>query len=741
MAVPERNANVVALFPLQETIWDKDGTGALAYGVVSFFSDPLFSVTKDVYQESDDPVTGEVTYVNLGSVLTLSGIGSFVDDNGSNFIPMLYPYEGSPTDTVVGDFEPYYITVYSSSGIFQFSTNDWPPNTFSQSGSSQAQEALTPNLITNPQFSVVSFTPDPTTDTYVYSVSGTESNPLAPGWTLETVGTATITVSQLSLSDSITSEAPYALRLEWSTGLTQLRVVQQLTNSPRIIAGGNASASLVVSSPTGDDIDVQIHYIAPAPNAVDVLIVDSDTTGTSTYTTINGTESIPATNAQDADGYVSFVIDIQSLASSSSLDITSAQLVAVESSSIVADYIEQTTQENLNGLMWYYEPQLAYKPIPSYTIGWEFGYNPCQQLGTSVSVSGLGDNLSRYIADQTIAFEATGNILNYQFNEQSGLSAQAIGGTTQFAIIQYLDAVPARELLEGNMAVQISNGYGYDDDLTGYVNLYYTQDASLPSMTTTGNLTSGDSLVATMVDGQPATFNGNWIQVPRSGLGDAPFNPAGGFNINSYIGWDARAIASSISPTYFAIVISFTALAEDTQVSIRYCSLVKGNIATQPAPMNKAQTLAALQYYYETSYDAGEIGTAATVANQLCFPMSSVNYNTAIAPVTYNWYASAAPFTIPLKTTKRTDAYTAVLYAPVSGDSGNVTFQSYTPTAQSPTNLAASTWTLVSGTNSVNGTLASTTNLASVTGITTATPSYSSSIAMHYVVDARFGVV
>lgn len=605
MAVPQRNANVVALFPLQETIWDKDGTGALASGVVSFFSDPAFSVTKDVYQESDDPVTGEVTYVNLGSVLTLSGIGSFVDDSGNNFIPMLYPYEGDPTDSAVGDFEPYYITVYSSSGVFQFSTNDWPPNSFSQSSSSQAQEALTPNLITNPQFSVVSFTPDPSTGKYIYTLSGTESNPLAPGWTLETIGSGTITVSQLSLSESIPSEAPYALQLEWSTGFTQIRVVQQLENSPRIIAGENASASLVVSSPTGDEINVQIHYIAPAPTAIDVQIVDGETSGTSTYSTISGTEAIPATNAQSADGYVNFVIDIQSIASSSSLDITSAQLVVVETSSTIADYIQQTTQQNINGLMWYYEPQLAYKPVPSYTIGWEFGYNPCQQLGQSVAVSGLGNNLSRYIADQTIAFEATGNILSYEFDEQSGLTALATGGTSQFAIIQYLDAVTARELLEGNMAVQISSGYEYDDDLTGYINLYYTQDSSLPSMTTTSNLTSGNSLVATMTDGQPATFNGTWIQVPRSGLDDAPFSLSSGFNINSYNGWDATAISSSLTPTYFAIVVSFTALAEDTAVSIRYCSLVKGDMATQPAPMNKAQTLAALQYYYQKSFLQG----------------------------------------------------------------------------------------------------------------------------------------
>lgn len=615
MTVPQRNANVVALFPLQETIWDKDGTGALAAGVVSFFSDPLFSVPKDVYQETDNPVTGTVTYTNLGNVLILSSIGSFVDGNGENFIPMLYPYEGSPDDEVAGDFEPYYITVYSSSGVFQFSTNDWPPNSFSQSGSSSGQEALTPNLITNPQFSIVSFTPAPSTGTYVYTVSGTASNPLAPGWVLNTVGSGTVTVSQVSLNSSIPSESPYALQILWSTGLTSLQIVQQLTNSPRILADGNGCASLVVSSPTGNTINVQLRYVTPDP--IDILLAEGNTQGTNTFTTIVGTEPIPATSTQSASGYVNFVIDIESLNSSASLQLTSAQLVGVDTASTMAAYIQQTTQENLNNLMWYYQPQLVYKPIPSYTIGWDFPYNPCQALGPSVAVSGLGNNLSRYIADQTIAFEAVGNVLSYLFNAPSGLTISATGSPSQFCIIQYLDAVTAALLLQGNMAVKISNAYGFPDSLTGYVNLYYTQDASLPNINSGTNL----SLVATMTDGQPATFNGTWIKVPRSGLGDAVFNAANGFNEDSFSGWNATSISSSSTPTFFAIVISFTALAASTAASVRYCTLSKGDISTTPPATNKGETLNALQFYYQKSYELADLpGTASTYEGVISTP-------------------------------------------------------------------------------------------------------------------------
>src|SRR3990167_3721897 len=118
--------------------------------------------------------------------------------------------------------------------------------------------------------------------------------------------------------------------------------------------------------------------------------------------------------------------------------------------------------------------------------------------------------------------------------------------------------------------------------------------------------------------------------------------------------------------------------------------------------------------------------------------MSSVNYTTAVPPssTTYNWYASAAPFTIPLMVSKLTTAYITTLYAPTSGNSGNVDFVSYTPTESAASDKLAATWTLVSGTYFVSTVMPSSTNLASLTGLTTATPALSSNIALHYVVDA-----
>ena len=746
MAVPERNANVVALFPLQETIWDKDGTGALASGVVSFFSDPGFSVPKDVYQETADPVSGVVTYTNLGSVLILSGIGSFVDGNGANFIPLLYPYEGTPDDSVVGEFQPYYITVYSSAGIFQFSTNDWPPNSFSQSGSSGAQEALTPNLITNPQFSIVSFTPDPTTGVHAYSVSGTESNSLAPGWTLDTVGTAVITVSQVSLSTTIDSESPYALSIAWTTGLTSLKIVQQLTNSPRVLAGGYASASLVVDSPTGDTVAIEVHYVAPAPNAVDETLIDESVSESNTYTTINGTRLIPATNTQSSTGYVNFVIQINSITSASSAQITSAQLVGVSALSITPPYIQQTTQQNLNNLMWYYEPQLAFKPIPSYTIGWDFPYNPCQELGPTIGVNGVAvNNKSFYIADQTICFESVGNTMSFTVTQPGGLTIDA-GADTSCAIIQYLDGQTARELLAGRMSVEIK-GYtinGSQTSINGNVSLWWTQDSSLPDMTAA----TYESLVSAVSSAGVVTCaNGTWTEVPRGNLGtawftfnqavtnDTIFNQQG--ESFSFSGWDATATSTpQLNATFFAIVIGFATITAGSNPVIRYCSLNAGDIATPPPAMNEAQTLQALQYYYESSYNPGiPVGTAAAAGS---YTATMVGYTNGGSTT---W--GAAPFGIRYNTTKRL-APTVTFYTPGAGLIDNVTAAVYVSgasvsSANAPISGVGTIWSpSAAGTR---GVIYDSINNTPATTFAATTAPQSGNITYHYVADARLGVV
>ncbi len=740
--MPTANPNVVALFPLQEVIFDKDGTGPLAYGVVSFFSDPGFSVPKDVYEETLNP-DNTITYTNLGNILILSGIGSFVDGIGNNFIPLLYPFVGTPEDATVGASQPYFITVYSNDGIFQFSASDWPPNSFGAGGAVTFQDALTANLLSNPNFSIVSFTPQGGGTTYSYSVTGNSTNPLAPGWILVTQGTGTVTVSQLSLNQSIVSESPYALMVSWtsSSTLSGIQIIQQLSNSPRILAGDYASASIVATSSVSA-VGLTLSYTTP--DGVNVIMASGTTSSIGDYGTIAGTALIPTSSTQNASGYADFVITIANTIVNSNVSINSIQMVEAASVSIVPAFIPQTTQQQLNGLMWYYEPQLAYKPIPSYTIGWDFSTNPCQELGNTVGVfsTSTAINQSRYIADQTIAFENAQGALTYTFTSPGGMSVSTTT-PSQFAIVQYLDQGTARELLTQRNCVQI-RGYlinGTQTTINGTVSLWWTANAALPvlssptfaSMVTTLNITGG-----------VATFPTGWVEVPRSGLGDASFtfsltdqdfNHQG--NSYSFSQWDATGTTvPQTTAKFFAIVVGFSPLDTDSNVVIDYCTLQAGDIPTRPPAMNAAQTLQALQYYYEKSYDAGVLPGTANAGGQLISfqQISAVSGSVTLYP---------SGFSVNYKSIKRTTAV-PTMYAAGSNNALNVTgnIVSSGSVANSGlivcnTGTGGTQWVSINGQYSVAWVPTSSSGQLS----TSVTAPANAFISYQYVSDARFGLV
>lgn len=121
------NSTYVYMSPLQQLIWDKDLNVPLAGGIVKFWSDAAFTVPKNVYAQNQ---TAPFAFVSVGATLTLSIIGTFVNPNdGTNFIPFMWPFQGDPaTPPSPLVSEPYFIQVFSSSNVLQFTLSDWPPN-------------------------------------------------------------------------------------------------------------------------------------------------------------------------------------------------------------------------------------------------------------------------------------------------------------------------------------------------------------------------------------------------------------------------------------------------------------------------------------------------------------------------------------------------------------------------------------------------------------------------------------
>lgn len=744
MALP--NPNFVASVPLQYCFRDKDTGLPMSAGVVSFFSDPDFTIPKSVYEISNNP--GNITFVDLGNVLILSSIGTFVDDSGENLVPYYWPWTNPAGSADPGAEQLYFVTVYNSSGTFQFSLTNWPPNSLSGEAPIPSSSSPTPNILTNPQFSVVSFTVDPADQTYTYTVSGNQRNPIAPGWELVTVGSGSVVVSQASIGLDIITEPPFGLNISSSGTLSSLQLVQRLYGSPRILAephslgGGYASGYFIASSMSGTSATLSLTY-SPSDAGTAVQLCTGTTDTSNDFLAIFGTALIPAPlNTDNGSGYVDIIINI---AINTSVTITSVQVTGAEDADSIPTYIQQTTQENLNGMFWYYKPELAYKPIPYYTIGWDFPLNPGQELGSSGGPYTLGaPNRSQYIADQTILFQSIDASFSFTLAQNgtsppAGLTLTTANAST-FALIQYLDTPTTVELLNQRIAAMVS-GYIKDSgaitSLVGNVNLYWTTNAAVPVLP----LSCISGLVVSGTDIVTPTPTAGWTLIPRSGLGDAPFSFTTTSSTFNFQGWDATTVSGINTAKWFAIVVSFNALQTTTAVTLDYITLCGGDIATPPAPLNFAQNLQALQYYYEASAPFGVAASAGTVVNQISKPVMNYVQNTganvngqAIGPVGFDIHWDAIKRVIPKSTSGA-----PIIYSTTGATNAVNLIDLVNGAGANTDRLIATYWATPSITTK------------SITFNTTGTPfgsvvipsgaTFTSYITFQYIADSRLGVI
>jgi hypothetical protein len=140
------NTLYVPLTGIQQQLIDKLTDQPLAGGTVSFFKDSQRTVPKDVYALTNSPP--DYAYANIGSVLTLSSIGTFNDSLGNNLVPYIYPYVENGL-AGAGDIDLYYIVVANSGGQFQFSVAA-VPNIPEVAGPEETADQQ--NFITNGQF-------------------------------------------------------------------------------------------------------------------------------------------------------------------------------------------------------------------------------------------------------------------------------------------------------------------------------------------------------------------------------------------------------------------------------------------------------------------------------------------------------------------------------------------------------------------------------------------------------------
>jgi hypothetical protein len=242
-------------------------------------------------------------------------------------------------------------------------------------------------------------------------------------------------------------------------------------------------------------------------------------------------------------------------------------------------------------------------------------------------------------------------------------------------LVQYLEQSVARMILNDRNSVNVAAFTNQVAGLNCKISLWYTTDASLPSCA------ANNSIVATLTAaGKPATFNGNWTEVPRSGLGDATFTIGASpnttnFNDYGFSGWDMEGIAATNTATYFAIVVGSASLTAANVVNIDSISLVPGNVPTRPAPETGGIAQIRCFRYYEKSFEPGTIPATGVTLGVDSFAQTNAAASTIYAPS--NSYIAVKVIINPLVTiynpvSNNNQMYNNTIFADCSGTTVNL---------------------------------------------------------------------
>lgn len=646
----------IASTSLEEYFVDKSSGLPLANGAVYFYRDISRTTLKSVYELTGDPnEVGGYNFAALDNPVRLSATGTFQDDDGNNIAVYYFPYDGTPDDST-NTLDLYYVVAVDSAGAMQFTRSAWPSIAEDIAGGEDSHTHE--NQISNSQFVDVSFTPAGS-GTYNYPGAGAYSFQVAPDWELYavTTGAGAITVTRTAIAGGppLATNPPYTLTVVPGINLTTLALRQRLPSNPGIWSrtgtsdNGYISGSILLFPGS----KVTMAYVPTTGPETSIL---NKTNMASIPTVFNATVQLPiSTNSSlPPIGYASIYLY---LPVGSNTTFSSVQVVGLSSNQESVPYVQETVNRQIDHLFHYYNPLLQFKPIKSYLTGWDFPLNPTQ-FGSSGTIAGSVSG-SNYAWDQTIIYSSAATGVSYAANTATkGLRVTATAAT-RIALVQYVDQVSARALLNNDLSVNVSASTNNPGGVVGTVSLWYTTSPSLPNANITGS-NPNQSVVQTLDIGGAvtATFGAGWVEVKRTLLGSIPARfvvgaAAAGTNYyNSPLsGWGADNTGANTA-TYFAIVVGFGSLPAARYIDFNSISLVPGRIATIPAPQTPSDALRDCQQYYWTTYlDSGTIPGTVTPIGARSFigvsawqPAGTLNITGACSfPVTYPTSMRVAP--------------------------------------------------------------------------------------------------
>ena len=718
--MPLPNPQYVQMPNLQNYFVDKQTGLPLAAGYLLFFEDEARTVPKNVYIQTQSPGP-TYSYVSIGSQVTLSAVGT-TQYLGTDSLIYLYPYDAN------GNPELYYIEVFSSTNILQFTRSAIPSGISaspSASGFTQSQ-----NIISNPQFAQVLFD---SVNGATINVTGTVTTQIAPDWSVITTGTGSFTVNQIAITDALAPGEPaYALDIT-SASINTLTLSQRITKSPRILENNFASGTFIAEAiaPTASAI-ITMNYVPSVGSTVPIVV---GTASAGSFTLIAGTTAavIPQTNTNPpgSTGYVDiqFVIPV-----GDHIQISCIQIVSVLNASTVATYVQESVPRQIDHLFHYYYNSIIQQPKNSILVGWDFGLNPWQFANRNFANVAA----NQYVTDQTVIVQqnyvaaATGNNIQTGSSQSSGaaLLIKAVNTSSQFAVIQYLDSTSLYPYWGQTMSALLNAFITTVNSTACKVKMRLIWRASIPS--TIGQTEP----IASWTAGQDPVFSAGWTAIAP--ILDPSYNLGTSSSFFPYNQFQLPAITNA-NMTLALVLYTMGPLATATSadiVTINSCSLVRNDFAIDATPQTADQVLRECQYYYEISFPAGYYIGSTNIPGGVCFSqLGGIN-------VGGNDGFFATGFCVPYLNAKRTLSPTVLLYNPTSGNSGKLLGSTYAAgsSAAGPTDLAnASYWTGAASEKAVNFVPASNTLL--VTAATAGSTNVTGFIRFHYSVDARLGLV
>lgn len=588
-----------------------------------------------------------------------------------------------------------------------------------------ASAVVTDNQITNPQFSLVSFSSP-------YTLTGaTNPDPIevAPGWFLVLTGSGNLGLEQVPLTSTLANptNAPYALRITLS-GSWSGAYLRQRFNQNGMLWSTFTQPRYVSNSVTAriegalQNISAQL-YDSMGTALTTVL---SSTALSNTFNEYIGHGLMPETSNTNTppNAWIEY-----RLALPTNVDVYLTSFQLVNSHSITNfEYIQDSIERQVDYTFHYYRDSILLQPKESILTGWDFGLNPWQSRSTTLSTF----NTFGYTADQTFVVQQkyveSSTVDNVQVGQSSaatnqGFLVQALTATNVFAIGQYIDPSTVRPFWGSTLSTLVKlNARRQNTGVPLRVKMRLIWRTSLPSAL------ARLEPIATWVSGSDPVFAAGWTAiVPKN---DPVYDLDNGANTLTFEGLVLPA-SSNADMTLGIIIYTIDPMIQTgtaDNINFNRASLVPNLFAIDSNVLTYDETLRQCEFYYEKSYNNSVLpGTVPAAAGELIRQQRVTATN-----------VFAGAFDIEFSTVKRSTSCQVDLYSPSVAGTVNVVlavaYMNGAAATQAVVAAAGTNWTENASFGQKGRSYTALSNTVLTTGAN------EGFIAFHYTANARLGL-